>query len=60
MAMELTQHASNHCPAEASANTGAAARSAEERKHRANDVKCAELHGLVLCSTCRGDLWSLG
>ena len=28
---------------EASANTGAAARSAEERKHRANDVKCAEL-----------------
>ena len=28
---------------EASANTGTAARSAEERKHRANDVKCAEL-----------------
>ena len=28
---------------EASANTGAATRSAEERKHRANDVKCAEL-----------------
>ena len=28
---------------EASANTGAAARSAEESKHRANDVKCAEL-----------------
>eukprot|EP00731_Ephydatia_muelleri_P004794 Em0002g970a len=28
---------------EASANTGAATRSAEECKHRANDVKCAEL-----------------
>ena len=28
---------------EASDNTGAAAQSAEERKHRANDVKCAEL-----------------
>ena len=28
---------------EANANTGAAARSAEECKHRANDVKCAEL-----------------
>eukprot|EP00731_Ephydatia_muelleri_P002396 Em0001g2396a len=28
---------------EANANTGAAARSAEELKHRANDVKCAEL-----------------
>ena len=27
----------------ASANTGAAAQSAEECKHRANDVKCVEL-----------------
>ena len=33
---------------EASANTGAAARSAEECKHRANDVKCAEWAGPVL------------